>query len=294
MQRVNDVYANRISSAFNTAITALKSVEEGEDALSLEIAKQLELLKSQVSDILSYTFEEQEELLAETRRNVCEIETKNAELTKLKKRLADGRDDRKERHLELSQQLSELKAELQDKVEALKKHQEEVVSRDLEQGSLEMKLFDQEMNALEKERNELCKQLEEQSQAHHEAESKLRHEISTLDVELSKVKSNSQVLRSIKDTEILDITATLEEQKKRRAMLEDHFERVDLNNAARKREEEALLRVAEISRQADALLFQGATELQRLFRGMRDRALVTKMKKAKKKGKGKKGSGKKK
>ena len=293
MQRVNEVYANRISSAFNTTITALESVEKN-DTLSLDVAGQLKLLKNEVSDILSYTVEQQEELLAETRRNVCEIETKNAELTRLQKRLEDGREERKERRLELSQQLSELKAELQANLEALKKHQQELMSKDLEQEQCDMKRFDREMNTLKKERDEMRKRLQEQSQAHRVNESKLQNEISTLHMELNEVKSTGQGLLSKKNAEILDITAMLEDQTNRRALLEDHFERVDANTLARKQEEEALLRVAEISKQADALLFNGAAQLQRLYRGMRDRALVTKeMKKAKKKGKGKKGGKKK-
>jgi hypothetical protein len=117
---------------------------------------------------------------------------------------------------------------------------------------------------------------------------------SSLDLELAQTNATDKTKLREKMFEMQAVTSKLEMQRKRRAELEENFARIDKNNAANKREEEALQRVAEIKSKAQAVLDNGATAMQKLYRGMRDRAIVEKMKKAsKKKGKGKKGGKKK-
>ena len=64
LQRINLEYISRIASAFDGTIKAIRiddnaSSDEQENLLRVELADQLELLKGQVSDFLSLTFEEE-------------------------------------------------------------------------------------------------------------------------------------------------------------------------------------------------------------------------------------------
>lgn len=288
----------RISAAFDTAIHSLrnendKTINKDCKDASLQLLNEFQTLKEQVSDLLSYTFDEEQVLRSETLRYNVEASSKSEELAKLKRRLSTAREERKERRDELESELSELKTVLQEKIAVLRKEQDEVIVTNAEREQSEMKLFEEEMSAMEKQRDGLRKQLQEQKHANAYLESKLRDANAIIALELKQAVSDNSVAISKRAADIGLIKETLGKQQKRRTELEEHFVRVDANNAAKKKEEEALERVAEISRKAQELLDAGASQLQRLFRGMRDRAIVEKMKKASKK-KGKMGKGKKK
>lgn len=287
MLRVNAEYSARISTAFDNAIATLRN--DNAD----ELADQMHLLKEQAEDFLSFTFEKEQELLCDTRRFEVETSTRLDELAKRKKRLGAARDEQKERRDELNSELSELKSELQDKMETLRTEQALRMQLTESSEQQEMEAFDKEMTELLKQRDELLKQLEEEKQAHTDLESKLRDTNSALARELARVVSEDKVLISSKKSSLDALTAEVQEQMKIRKELEEHFERVDENNVVKKREEEALQRVADISKRAQKLLDNGAIQIQKLYRGMRDRAVVQKLKKASKKGKGKKGGKKK-
>jgi hypothetical protein len=107
LQRINFEYIRRISSVFDGTIKAIRvddndltrvkaSSNEQENVLGVELADQLELLKGQVSDFLSLTFEEERQLSSETRRYYCEAASRNEELVKLQHRLRMSREERRE------------------------------------------------------------------------------------------------------------------------------------------------------------------------------------------------------
>jgi chromosome segregation ATPase len=305
LQRINFEYIRRISSVFDGTIKAIRvddndltrvkaSSNEQENVLGVELADQLELLKGQVSDFLSLTFEEERQLSSETRRWNCEAASRNEELVKLQHRLRMSREERRERCQELEKEFSDLNKILEEKLEALKNQQDQVVAKDVEMEQSEMRHFNDDINQLQNQRDGLSKQLEEQMKAWRQIEEQMKATNSSLALELAQTNATDKAKLREKMFEMQAITSKLEMQRKRRAELEEHFARVDENNAAKKREEEALQRVAEIMIKAQELLDNGATAMQKLYRGMRDRAIVEKMKKAsKKKGKGKKGGKKK-
>lgn len=277
--------------AFDNVIAALRN-GSAESSVNVEVANNFDLLKDQVSDLLSLTSQEASKVQSDTRRYKVETSTKSDELRKLKKTLLVAREERKERRDELEAELGELKRVLAEKVEVLRREQDEIIAQNAAEEQIEKQLFDAEIVALDKLRDDLRKQLEEQKLDHAELESRLEDAISSLTFELEQTASNRKEVLSANMEEMRTTKDKLKQQKERRDVLEEHFERVDANNAVKQKEEEALQRVADIMRKAQELLDTGAAQLQRLYRGMRDRALVQKMKKSKKKGK--KGKGKKK
>ena len=297
MLRVNAEYANRIASVFDNAIIQLRNdkMAAEKENCALRAATKLEHLKDQVKDILSYTFEQEQELRSDARRYECETTTKLEELAKLQNRLKNAREERKERREELDTELLELRRVLEDEINTLKKEQEVEIENDLEKEKSDRQHYVEELTALQKQRDELFKQLKEQKEANLYLETKLRSENSSLDLELDQTLSHNEEVATEKNREIDTIQAIVLAQRKKRIELEDHFARVNENNAKKAQEEEALQRVIDIKMKAQALLDNGAIQFQKLFRGAKERALVEKMKKAskKKKGKSKKGGKKK-
>jgi hypothetical protein len=131
------------------------SDEQEKNVLRVELADQLELLKGQVSDFLSLTFEEERQLSSETRRYYCEAASRNEELVKLQHRLRMSREERRERRQELEKEFSDLNKILEEKLEALKKEQDQVVAKDVEMEQSEMHHFEDDMNQLQSSRDGL-------------------------------------------------------------------------------------------------------------------------------------------
>ena len=282
MKRVNAEYAKRIASAFDNAIIELRNdkgpIDTSWTPLNLQIADEFELLKSQIVEFLSHTYEEEQELRSDIVKFDCETAAKSEDLARSQRRLRFDREERKERRDELECELLDLKKILEEKLATLKNDQDLELEREREQEKLAWQLFNEEMNALQIERDELRRQLEEQRENHAKVESKLRDANSLLALNIENVSNDNKAIISAKEKEVQMLQSILEQQKKRRVELEEYFARVDENNAAKKREEEALQRVADISKRASELLDNGAVQLQRLYRGKRDRALVAKQK----------------
>lgn len=87
-----------------------------------------------------------------------------------------------------------------------------------------------------------------------------------------------------------DCERRMDAEAKERERLQNHFDLIDENERIRLKEEAILQRVVELEEEADRILNHGATQLQKLYRGMRDRAVVAKLKG--KKSKGRKGTNK--
>lgn len=87
-----------------------------------------------------------------------------------------------------------------------------------------------------------------------------------------------------------DCKRRMDAEAKERERLQNHFDLIDENERIRLEEEARLRRVVELEEEADRILNHGATQLQKLYRGMRDRAVVAKLKS--KKSKGRKGTNK--
>mmetsp|Transcript_17388 Transcript_17388/g.36464 ORF Transcript_17388/g.36464 Transcript_17388/m.36464 type:complete len:303 (+) Transcript_17388:80-988(+) len=301
MQRVNAEYANRVTKVLGNAIGSLKNCSAGDgnqgpppfDTSSL--VNELESLRDEISDTLSLTLVDDESLRSDIRKFECERFTKNRELVKLRAKLRDMREEREERRVELESELSELKAAFEEKKAALALATEQERKRENKLSELEKQkeAFEKEWNALKEKRDRVCKEYEDQRHRYGDDESKLQANLSSIKMDIQKLSCDHDMTVSIKRIDIQSEQAQLEQQKRRRCELEEHFRRVDMNNVMKMREEEKLRRVCELEEQAMALLAEGAIGLQKLWRGMKERELVAKMK-SKKKKKDKKGGKKKK
>ena len=109
------------------------------------------------------------------------------------------------------------------------------------------------------------------------------------DVIDSRTSSHTETMTKI-ESQANDCKRRMDAEAKERERLQDHFDLIDENERIRLEEEATLRRVVELEEEADRILNHGATELQKLYRGMRDRAVVAKLKS--KKSKGRKGTNK--
>ena len=296
MQKVNAEYSNRIAYVFDSTIAALRNDKGGygtNNELGLKIASQFELLKSQVSDILSYTFEQEQDLRSDVRRFNCETSTKSDELAKLETRLVAIREEQKERQTELKLELSQLKKNLDAKIDKLMKEQDNEMEKNAEMERSDDRKFSLEMSQLKAQKDELLKLLGKQKEILSKEQTELRDANSALALELSVTTSRNEALISTKKKEVEGLQNIIEQQKKRRIELEEYFARVDRNKEAETLEEEALQRFADIAKKAQELLDNGAAQMQKLYRGVRDRALFRQRKKSSKKNSKSKKGGKK-
>ena len=300
MKRINLEYANRVTSTLNKAIDSL-----GDSELANDLAN----LRDNTRHTLSLTCQEEEALRSDTRRYSCEQSTKHEELIRLEKKLAAMQEEREERRTELQDTLSEIKTQFDSRYQALVREQDEKS----EEAELETQRIDfkAEYEALQTTKSEASKQSEEQQSRYANEESQLLTTISSLKSSLHQLSSDHEESTLAKQTQIEELQGQFEQENKRRIELEEHFKRVDLDNARKKAEDDKInevsivetcelnlpqlhvenlnmhisFQVLELEKKAEALLDNGATGLQKLWRGLKDRKLVSKMKSKKKKGK---------
>lgn len=220
------------------------------------------------------------------------LELKKLELTKTETKLNSLREDWLARVEELRSNkaivLSEKHA-LEESLTNTLREELETVERELYEAR---ESFDVEMAALSDGKNELRDKCLGQQQRYEERESSLRNTSLQLSSEIGKLCSDHATTLHSQTSKIEALKDKLEQDLNRRLELEEHFSRVDRNNAAMKLEEEKLQRIAAKEEEATQLLHQGARGLQKLFRGFVGRQQYEKLKKkGKKKGKGKKGKG---
>lgn len=220
------------------------------------------------------------------------LELKKLELGKTETKLNSLREDWLARVEELRLNKSIVLSEKQvlEESQSNTLHEElETAERELYESQLS---FDVEMAALSDEKNELHDECLGQKQRYEERESSLRDTSLQLSSEIGKLCSDHATTLHSHKSKIESLKDKLERDSSRRRELEEHFSRVDRNNAAMKLEEEKLQRIAAKEEEATQLLHQGARGLQKLFRGFVGRQQYEKLKKkGKKKGKGKKGKG---
>ncbi|KAL9190767.1 hypothetical protein ACHAXT_000473 [Thalassiosira profunda] len=289
MNQVNAVYADRVGGVLDDAIESLKAVSED----GAEVANGLEALKAEATDTLRLTCQEAASLRSDVCRFGVEEGTKNDDLVKLEAKLRDMREERQERRDELESERDELKIVFEDKSKTLLKKQ--AATETSEQKSLEAQrsAFDEERKALDEKTAALSKQYDEQRRRYDEEESRMREKISSLTTDIQELTNEHETAMAAKQAEMESVRSDLKEQTTRRQELTEHFARVDLDNLAKEEEEEKLRVVRELNENADKVLDDGATALQRLWRGIKERAAIAKMRSKKKKGKGKAGAKKK-
>ena len=295
MQRVNAEYANRVTKVLDNAIGSLKHCsDDGAAQFDSCLVDELESLRNEISDTLTLTLVDDESLRSDIRKFECERSTSEEAFVKLQTKLRNMREEREERRVELEDELSELKKVFDEKKMSLVKEQDLKDQSELTELESQRETFEKEWKVLEEKRNEVCMKFEDQCKATIKKESELQDTISSLKMDMQNLAHDNETAASIVCTTMESERAQLEQQNKRRCVLEEHFKRVDVNKANKKREEEQLRMVCELEEKAMALLDDGAIGLQKLWRGVNERELVAKMKSKKKKKGGKKKGGKKK
>ena len=236
MKRMNLEYASRVTSTFNNATDSLGD--------SSELANDLANLRDNTRHTLSLTCQEEEALRSDTRRYSCEQSTKHEELIRLEKKLAAMQEEREERRTELQDTLSEIKTQFVSRYQALVREQDETEKR--EEAELETQLIDfkAEYEALQTTKSEATKQSEEQQSRYANEESQLLTTISSLKSSLRQLSSDNEESTLARKTQIEVLQCQFEQESKRRNSLEEHFKRVDLDNARKKQEDDKLNEVS--------------------------------------------------
>lgn len=291
MQQVIAKYSARATNVLDDTIKELGRSSDPR-IKSSNLVNELSSLRRQVSDTLSLTLADEESLRNDVIKFECECSTKNEQLVKIQQKVEKMREERKERRDELEGELAELRDVFSKQKKVLEDEQinlEKSVEAELKS---QVEGFEAEWNCLEQKRRELKGQLEDQSQSHAAEVSKLRDEVRSLSTKLDMISQDHEATVSALTETILSEQSQFNEETARRVHLEEHFQRVDRNDAIKAMENAKLNAVVELEKKAMALLYNGAVGLQKIWRGKRDRGLVTKMRSKKKKGK--KGAGKKK
>jgi len=135
----------------------------------------------------------------------------------------------------------------------------------------------QQINTLFMQKKEMEEQLH-QMQLQHQAEEDAFHTkrqelLDTIDSRASSYSEKMKEIRSQTDYVLSRMNAEVKERQR----LQDHFGLIDENERIRLEEEAMLRRVIELEEEAERILNHGATQLQRLYRGIRDRTVVGKM-----------------
>lgn len=217
------------------------------------------------------------------------LELKKLELSKLEAKLTSLRDDwdcRQEQLQSTKSIVLDEKTALEDSLAATLQAEREDAEREMAGAQVS---FNAEVTALTDEKNDLNQKFKIQKQRHEEEEFSLRGTSLQLSSEIYKMCADHAKTLTCHKADIEALKAKLELDSDRRLELEEHFARVDRNNAAMELEEEKLRRVAAKEEEATQMLNQGDRGIQKLFRGMIARRAFHKLKKQKSKKKGKKG-----
>jgi len=148
---------------------------------------------------------------------------------------------------------------------------------------------DRKSNELEEEIRAMTLSLEEDGAKNRDTETALRKKKEKIEAEVNELKAKYEKdVQDLKD-QIEDVKQKMAKEKEELRVLEEHFAKVDANEA-RKTNEEALLDAFRAKvRHAERVLEQHATRIQKVVRGKQLRAFIRQLMSKKK---GKKGGGK--
>ena len=216
--------------------------------------------------------------------------------------------------IERCKRLSEEKAAIsianEERSNALKR-EKDILDNQFHQKKEELQRVQEEDEREQKEREmQFSIEMDKTKENRSKVICSLRKELLLLGKELTALQGNNeqechQSNQNLRDLEAKSMQYTMEhethqhktqeeiklifckynEEAKSREELERHFKLMDRNRNIATEEEALLKKVTALENESDAILFHGATQLQRLFRGLRDRALIRKKKKKGKKGK---------
>ena len=243
MQRVTADYSDKVTKILDDSIQALK---ESPDEDANRLSNDLESLKAMTAQT-KLSVAEDERLRSDTRNYSCEESTKNDELVRLQSKLDERQQERKERRLELEEELASLKSIYNDKLSNMANDQEEKethLNAELESKS---QVFQAEYVEFQEKRDTLLQQQKDEKRRHAKEESRLQTSISTLKQSIQQLTSEHELTKTTKQTSIKSLQSDIEQQNVRRTHLVEHFEMVDANNAKKLKEQEKLNLVSSLS-----------------------------------------------
>ena len=244
MQRVTADYSDKVTSILDNSIQALKDSPD-EDANRL--SNDLESLKAMTTSTFNLSVAEDERLRSDTRNYSCEESTKHDELVRLQSKLDERQQERKERRLELEEELASLKSIYNEKLSNMTNDHKETEMKLNAELELKSQVFQVEHEDLSKKRDYLLQQLEAEKSLHAEEESRLQTSISTLKQSIQQLTSEHELSKTTKQSSIESVQSDIAQQKERRTHLVEHFEMVDANNAKKLEEQEKLNLVSSLS-----------------------------------------------
>ena len=151
------------------------------------------------------------------------------------------------------------------------------------------------MKVLSNKKIDLENKLKDMEKRNKEERIELRAKSEIIESNLAAYKQQCELELNKKDNEIKEMEQLYEKELEEVIKLEKYFNLIDHNTQICKEEEEILACVKRKEEEALKMLSVGAVQLQKLFRGKKDRAIVARMKSKKaKRGKSKKKKGKKK
>ena len=235
MQRVTADYSDKVTKILDDSIQALK---ESPDEDANRLSNDLESLKAMTAQT-KLSVAEDERLRSDTRNYSCEESTKNDVLVRLQSKLDERQQERKERRLELEEELASLKSIYNDKLSNMANDQEEKethLNAELESKS---QVFQAEHIELKNKRDTLLHKLKDEKNRHAE-ETCLRTSISTLKQSIQQLTTEHELSKTTKQSSIKSIQTEIELQNERTTHLVEHFEMIDADNAKKLEEQEKL------------------------------------------------------
>jgi len=270
------------------------SLNEERSSGFLQTITYLTELKDIMYRRLSTTVEEE----ASTRALLQELSAKEQsaedEREALREVLRKQRAEKEREVAQLDAQLGRLRAELTELAAATKAETEEIREALGEALGAAGRDHEAAATALGAEADALEREIEKLAEEHREVEATLRKKKAKAEADLTAAIGGYDEAMAAKTQAIEQLSAQAQDEAATLKELQEHFDKIDANNAQRDEEERLLARCRKREAQAEYALFRAAADIQKLLRGIQRREVFKKdMAKKRKKGKGKKGKGKK-
>lgn len=263
-------------------------------------SEDMQMLVKVLSELTDLTHNQLEKTLEDAKSkkehlHVVETRLKQAEDERLsiRDKLSELRKVKEEEISLLDAQVQKLRTELHT-ISQTATHELNMIEAELKEA--QSKAHDnhtQEMKALLEKAASLQIQAEKMAVEHREEEDVLRKKKCKMAAEVASVveKYDSEMMAT--ENEISEVQLTLKAEQEECKQLEEHFQKIDEEQARIEAEEKILEQIRAQEREKQMFIFNAATTIQRIYRGVVARREFAKMmakgKKGKKGGKGKKG-----
>ena len=154
----------------------------------------------------------------------------------------------------------------------------------------EEKIHDVEAKLLKSKLASIKLQLSQLQQSHFTHQTQLIEQYDVANEQLTVLTTQFQEEEQNIRTEMERVSEIIVQEQEEHEKLKQLISLYRLNESIMEKEQKMIQTVIELECEADKILFHAATQLQKLYRGIRDRSLVKLMKKKSKKGKKAKGT----